>query len=185
MRVPDLSAFEREPVRAPMLADAVAAYRTSRIDIAEATRVNIGTSLNLIVGALDGARPVDAFAPHEIADAVTRLHASGYKRETLRKAITHLACVFDSSRSTPIPSATDCAYASLGARSASRSRRAPSMSKRCTGCCRRNIGSPCSGSTGRVHGSLASTRRQSAITTSPAVVSACVPLSPRLGVPYR
>ena len=30
MRVPDLSALEREPVRAPMLADAVAAYRASR-----------------------------------------------------------------------------------------------------------------------------------------------------------
>jgi hypothetical protein len=40
---------------APTLADAVAAYRASRIDIAEATRVNIGTSLNLITGALDVA----------------------------------------------------------------------------------------------------------------------------------
>ena len=53
MPLPDVSALEREPVRAPTLADAVAAYRASRIDIAEATRVNIGTSLNLIVGALD------------------------------------------------------------------------------------------------------------------------------------
>jgi integrase len=103
MRVPDLSALEREPVRAPMLADAVAAYRASRIDIAEATRVNIGTSLNLIVGALDGARPVDAFAPQEISDAIARLHASGYKRETLRKAITHLACVFDFAEVEPNP----------------------------------------------------------------------------------
>src|SRR2546428_1641805 len=37
MRVPDLSALEHEPVRALTLADAVAAYRASRIDSAEAT----------------------------------------------------------------------------------------------------------------------------------------------------
>jgi integrase len=103
MRVPDLSTLDREPTRAPALADAVAAYRASRIDIAEATRVNIGTSLNLIVGALDAARPVDAFSAQNIADAVSRLHASGYKRETIRKAVTHLACVFDFAEVDPNP----------------------------------------------------------------------------------
>ncbi len=103
MRVPDLSRLDSQPVRAPTLADAVAAYRASRIDIAEATRVNIGTSLNLIAGALDAGRPLDAFAPHEIADAVARLHASGYKRETIRKAVTHLACVFDFAEVEPNP----------------------------------------------------------------------------------
>jgi integrase len=95
MRVPDLSRLEQDPARAPALADAVEAYRESRIDVAEATRVNIRTSLNLIVGALDGARRVDAVSPQAIADAVTRLHTAGYKRETIRKAVTHLACVFD------------------------------------------------------------------------------------------
>ena len=103
MRVPDLSALDREPPRAPELAEAVAAYRASRIDIAEPTRVNIGTSLTLIVGALDAVRPVDAFSPQEIAEAVARLHASGYKRETIRKAITHLACVFDFAEVEPNP----------------------------------------------------------------------------------
>jgi integrase len=103
MRVPDLSTLDRKPVRAPTLADAVAAYRASRIDIAEATRVNIGTSLNMIAGALNAARPLDAFAPQEIADAVARLHASGYKRETIRKAVTHLACVFDFAEVEPNP----------------------------------------------------------------------------------
>jgi integrase len=103
MRVPDLSSLDREPPRAPTLADAVASYRASRIDVAEATRVNIGTSLNLIVGALDGARRLDAFSPQEIADAVARLHASSYKRETIRKAVTHLACVFDFAEIKPNP----------------------------------------------------------------------------------
>src|SRR6266542_3751435 len=103
MRVPDLSRLDSQPVRAPTLADAVAAYRASRIDIAEATRVNIGTSLNLIAGALEAGHPVDAFAPQEIADAVARLHASGYKRETIRKAVTHLACVFDFAEVEPNP----------------------------------------------------------------------------------
>jgi hypothetical protein len=56
MRVPDLCTLDREPVHAPTLLDAVAAYRASRIDIAEATRVNIGTSLSLILGALVGQR---------------------------------------------------------------------------------------------------------------------------------
>jgi integrase len=103
MRVPDLSRLDREPARAPSLADAVEAYRVSRIDVAEATRVNIRTSLNLIVVALDAARRVDAFLPQEIADAVARLHAAGYKRETIRKAVTHLACVFDFAGVEPNP----------------------------------------------------------------------------------
>src|SRR5207244_9053684 len=89
--------------RSPTLADAVTAHLASRIDIAEATRVNIGTSLNLIVAALDAARPVDAFSPQEIADAVARLHNSSYKRETIRKALTHLACVFDFAEVEPNP----------------------------------------------------------------------------------
>src|SRR5438132_12432913 len=103
MRVPDLSALADAPVRAPRLADAAAAYRASRIDIAEATRVNIGTSLNLIVALLDAARPLDSFTPQQIADAVAQLHASGYKRETIRKAVTHLACVFDFAGTEPNP----------------------------------------------------------------------------------
>ena len=103
MRVPDLSALGNEPARAQSLAQAVTAYRASRIDIADATRVNIGTSLSLIVGALEAARPVDAFSAQEIADAVARLHASGYKRETIRKAVTHLACVFDFAGVEPNP----------------------------------------------------------------------------------
>jgi hypothetical protein len=94
MRAPDLSALDHEPVRTPTLADAAAAYRASRIDIAEATRVNIGTALSMMIGALEPARRLDAFTPQEIADAIARLHASGYKRETIRKAVTHLACVF-------------------------------------------------------------------------------------------
>jgi integrase len=103
MRVPDLAALAHEPERARSLAEAVAAYRASRIDIADATRVNIGTSLNLIVGALDAAGSVDAFSPQEIAAAVTSLHAAGYKRETIRKAVTHLACVFDFAEIEPNP----------------------------------------------------------------------------------
>src|SRR5512133_2971996 len=47
MRVPALSTLGSDPARAPTLAEAVAACRGSRIDVAEATRINIGTSLNL------------------------------------------------------------------------------------------------------------------------------------------
>jgi integrase len=103
MRVPDLATLDRAPVPVPTLAAAVAAYRASRIDIADATRVNIGTSLKLITGALETTRAVDSFTPADIADAVARLHASGYKRETLRKAVTHLACVFDFAEVEPNP----------------------------------------------------------------------------------
>jgi integrase len=95
MRVPDLSALDRAPDAAPILRETAAAYRASRIDIAETTRVNIGTALNLILGVLDANRRVNRFAPQDIAEAVAKLHASGYKRETIRKAVTHLACVFD------------------------------------------------------------------------------------------
>jgi integrase len=103
MRVPDLTALDHVPVRTPTLADATAAYRASRIDVAESTRVNIGTALNMIVGVLDPTRRLDAFAPQEIADAIARLHASGYKRETIRKAVTHPACVFDFAGLDPNP----------------------------------------------------------------------------------
>src|SRR5712691_5954346 len=159
MRVPDLSVLDREPVRAPTLADAVAAYRASRIDVAEATRVNIGTSLNLIVGVLDAARTVDAFSPQEIADAVARLHNSSYKRETIRKAVTHLACVFDFAKVEPNPVRDKLRVRLPRASSTNPCRRAPTTSRPYIGCCRRNIGSPCSGSTGRAHASPASTRR--------------------------
>jgi integrase len=81
----------------------VAAYRASRIDIADATRTNIGTSLNMIVGALDAAPSLDSFTPQQIAEAVARLHASGYKRETIRKAVTQLACAFDFAEIEPNP----------------------------------------------------------------------------------
>jgi integrase len=103
MRVPDLATIRRAPVGAPTLADAVAAYRASRIDVAENTQVNIGTALAMIVGVLEASRPVDTFTPQEIADAVGRLHASGYKRETIRKAVTHLACAFDFAEVEPNP----------------------------------------------------------------------------------
>jgi integrase len=103
MRVPDPSALDREPAQAPTLADAAGAYRASRIDVAEATRVNIGTALNLILGVLEAGRCVDRFAAPEIADAVAKLHSSGYKRETIRKAVTHLACVFDFAGIEPNP----------------------------------------------------------------------------------
>jgi integrase len=103
MRVPDLSALDHESARTPTLADAAAAYRASRIDVADTTRVNIGTALSMIVGALEPARRLDAFTPQEIAEAIGRLHAAGYKRETIRKAVTHLGCVFDFAGVEPNP----------------------------------------------------------------------------------
>jgi integrase len=57
----------------------------------------------MIVGALGAARRLDALTAQEIADAIARLHASGYKRETIRKAVTHLACVFDFAGVEPNP----------------------------------------------------------------------------------
>jgi len=179
MRVPDLSALDREPTRAPALAEAVAAYRASRIDIAEPTRVNIGTSLTLIVGVLDAARPVNAFSPQEIADAVARLHASGYKRETIRKATTHLACVFDFAEVEPNP-VRDKLRVRLP-RGEVREPEPPSAEQveAYTGCSRPSIGSHCSGSTGQVPASRASTRSGSATTTNRAVASVCAPPLPR------
>lgn len=103
MRVPDLSGLDQETTKVPSLAEAAGAYRASRIDIAEATRVNIGTALNLVLGLLDAGRRIDQFAAREIADAVAKLHARGYKRETIRKAVTHLACVFDFAGIEPNP----------------------------------------------------------------------------------
>jgi integrase len=103
VRVPDLSGIRQGPVRAPTLGEAVAAYQASRIDVADATRENIATSLRMFVGALGAARSVDAFSAQEIAAAVGRLHASGYKRETIRKGVVQLACAFDFAGIAPNP----------------------------------------------------------------------------------
>ena len=179
MRVPDLSALAHEPARTPTLADAVAAYRASRIDIAESTRVNIGTALSMIVGALDSSRRLEAFTPQEVADAIGRLHASGYKRETIRKAVTHLACVFDFSGVEPNPVRDKVRVRLPRGEIREPQPRAPTTLRPSTDCCPQGTGSRSSGSTGPVRASRASTRPRSATTTSRAGVSACAPPLPR------
>jgi hypothetical protein len=101
-------------------------------------------------------------------------------RRSARRSRISPACS-TSPRSSPIRSATSCGSVFPAARFASPSRRAPITSRPSIGCCRRGIGSPCSGSTGRAPGSRASTRQRSATTTSRAFASAFAPLPPRPG----
>ena len=159
MRVPDLSALQRERVRAPTLADAAEAYRALADRHRRSNASQHRTSLKLIVASLDAARRVDVFTPHEIADAVdtaprvwlqTRDDPEGCDPPGLRLRLRR-----GRAQSSPRQGA---GAASRGGELASQSRRAPSTLRPCTGCCPRSIGSLCSGSTGPVRVSRASTR---------------------------
>jgi integrase len=94
MRVPNLAVLEAEPRAAPTLAQAAERWRASRVDVADATAVGHRVQLARVLPML-GARCVDEISPADVAELVATLHASGRKRETIRKSLTVLSQVLD------------------------------------------------------------------------------------------
>ncbi len=92
LRVPSLELGSSS--RALTLGAAAAAWRASRVDVAEATaaahRVNLGRILPVL-----GDRNVDSIEPADVAAFVSQLHAGGLKRESIRKTVSTLAMVLD------------------------------------------------------------------------------------------
>jgi integrase len=101
MRVPDLSLLA-EPVLAPTLNEAAERWQASRVDIAEATRIQHRTALRRGLPIL-GSRRIDAIAPQDVAELIAQLHGEGAKRESIRKIVNAIAMVLDYSRVSPNP----------------------------------------------------------------------------------
>jgi integrase len=94
LRVPDLSALEREPERAPTLREAAERWKSSRVDVSEGTRVLHRVALDRLLPLL-GDRRVDEITVEDVNEAVAALAAKGRKRETIRKSVKYLAAVLD------------------------------------------------------------------------------------------
>lgn len=102
MRVPDLSALTAEPVAAVTLREAADAWRASRVDVAEATRVLHRVALARAMPLL-GARPVDEITLTDVGRLVEELAGDGKKRETIRKTVKYVGAVLDEQGIDPNP----------------------------------------------------------------------------------
>ena len=94
MRVPNLSAIDNPLPAAPTIAEVAERWRASRVDVADGTAVGHRVQLARVLPLL-GARRVDQVTTSDVAELVAALHATGRKRETIRKSLTVLAQVLD------------------------------------------------------------------------------------------
>jgi integrase len=101
LRVPDLARL-RDPAPSPTLAEAARRWQESRVDIADATRLQHRTALRKALPAL-GTRRVGAISPQDLADLVARLNSEGAKRESIRKVVNAVAMVLDHAGVAPNP----------------------------------------------------------------------------------
>lgn len=104
MRAPNLRLLD-EPVGGPTLAAAAEAWRASRVDVVEQTahmHRSAFVRIFKVVPALRSKR-VDDLSVDDVADLIAKLHAAGYKRETLRKTRTALAQALDYYEVDPNP----------------------------------------------------------------------------------
>ena len=92
-----------EPPRAATLADASQRYRDSRVDIAENTKINMRVALDKVISVLGRDRTVDEISALDVADAIAKLTADGYARETIRKGINYLGATLDFAGVDPNP----------------------------------------------------------------------------------
>ena len=91
--MPDLRSFT-PAARAPTVAEAVARWRESRVDVSEGTRVLHRVALARVPPVL-GSRRVDEITVEDVNELVTVLAAAGKKRETIKKSVKYLAAVLD------------------------------------------------------------------------------------------
>ena len=101
LRVPDLTLL-REPVLLPTLAEAAQRWQQSRVDVAEATRLQHRTALRKALPVL-GKRRLDSITAQDLADLVVLLDSEGAKRESIRKVVNAVAMVLDHAGVAPNP----------------------------------------------------------------------------------
>jgi integrase len=104
LRVPDLS-LQVAAAKAPTLREAAGAWRASRIDVSEGTKVQHRTSVQLMLNALGPGTRVDQISAADVSAAVTDL-AQTRKRETIRKAVNALRMTLDHAGIDPNPCET-------------------------------------------------------------------------------
>jgi integrase len=90
LRVPDLRALERKPVEARTLRQAAEAWRASRLDVSEGTRIFHRVSLDRLLRLL-GDRRMDEIGVEHLNEAIVTLNEVGRKPATIRKSIQTLA----------------------------------------------------------------------------------------------
>jgi len=94
MRIPRLASLADTADSVPTLAEAAERWRASRVDVVDGTAVGHRVQLARVLPLL-GTRPVDQITPADVAELVATLHATGRKRETIRKSLGALAQVLD------------------------------------------------------------------------------------------
>jgi hypothetical protein len=77
-------------------------WQQSRVDVAEATRLQHRTALRKALPVL-GKRPLDTITAQDLADLVARLDSEGAKRESIRKVVNAVAMVLDHAGVAPNP----------------------------------------------------------------------------------
>jgi integrase len=110
LRVPDIKALAAQTAKKILtLGEAAEAWRQSRIDVPEQTRNMHRSALGRIwkVAPVLRSKRVDEITFADISDLVAKLHAAGYKRETLRKTKTVLSQVLDFADVDPNPGRDD------------------------------------------------------------------------------
>jgi integrase len=101
-RVPVFDLLVESPMTAT-LAEAAQRYRDSRVDVAENTKSNMRVALDQVIGVLGRDRHIDTVTSQDVADAISKLTAEGYARETIRKGVNYLGATFDFEGIEPNP----------------------------------------------------------------------------------
>jgi len=91
-----------EPTPASTLREAAKRWQESRVDVAENTRLQHRSAVQMLLPLL-GDRRVDAITPADVADVVAALTAKGKARETVRKSLLALAMILDHEGVAPNP----------------------------------------------------------------------------------
>jgi integrase len=101
--VPDLSLVVVEQPKAPTLPDACEAWRASRIDVVEGTRVLHRVALDRVLNTDLRGKRIDEITVDDAVELIGTLVQQGYKRETVKKSRDFLAMVLDHHGITPNP----------------------------------------------------------------------------------
>jgi integrase len=88
--------------QAPSIAEACHAWRATRVDVTEGTRVLHRVALDRVISLL-GKTPIDEVTVDDVNGMVAKLSEAGKKRETIRKSVKYLAAVLEDNRIDPNP----------------------------------------------------------------------------------
>lgn len=100
MRVPDTKV--RASDISPTLREAAKRWQTSRLDVADGTRIQLRTSINRALLVL-GDRRVDKLTAQDVADMVATLDEAGAKPSYIRKVLQAVAMTLDHAGTVPNP----------------------------------------------------------------------------------